>query len=113
MMEVRGEVLLLIVLSAAVTLSVRVLPFLTAHRLRLSPLAVAWFRLLPPAVLAALLLPELLLPGGRLITTLWSPDLMAAAISVAIALKTRSIMLTIIAGMASYSMLSALMQYVG
>lgn len=110
-MEVRSEVLLLIISSAAATIVVRVLPFLTAHRLNLSAWAVAWFRLLPPAVLAALLLPSLLVPDGEWIAGFWKPEIIAAILSTAVALKTRSIMLTIIAGMASYSVLSMLMSF--
>jgi len=105
-MEVRGEVLLLIVLSALVTVVVRVLPLLSAHRLRLSPWAVAWFRLLPPAILAALLLPELLLSDGALIGSLYNSRILAAALTAIVAFKTRNIMLSIITGMASYSLLT-------
>ncbi|MGI9297608.1 MAG: AzlD domain-containing protein [Gammaproteobacteria bacterium] len=105
-MQVRGEILILILLCALVTVVPRVLPFLAAHRMRLSPRAVAWFRFLPAAILSALLLPSLLLPGGEWPKTVWSPEIAAAFVAAAVALKTRGIILTIVAGMLSYAALS-------
>ena len=107
-MTVRGEVLALILLCALVTVIPRVLPFLAAHRMRLSPRAVAWFRFLPPAILASLLAPSLLMPGGEWLKTVWSPEIPAACLAAAVSLKTRSIVAALAAGMLGYAALSAL-----
>lgn len=105
-MQVRGEILILIALCALVTVVPRVLPFLAAHRMRLSPWAVAWFRFLPVAILSALLLPALLLPGGERLQSIWTPEIAAALLAAAAALKTRNIIVTIVVGMLSYAALS-------
>ena len=106
-MTVRPEILWLILLCALVTILPRVLPFLAAHRLRLSPLAVAWFRFLPAAILSALLFPALLFPGGEQLKTIASPEIAAAVVAAIVAWKTRGIILTIVAGMFCYAALSA------
>ena len=108
-MTVRGEILLLILLCMLVTIVPRVLPFLAAHRLRLAPLAVSWFRLLPAAILSALLTSGLFFPGGRLLQNFAAPELPAALLAALVALKTRSIIFTIIAGMAAHAILSKLL----
>ena len=110
-MSVRGEVLVLILLCMAVTIVPRVAPFLAARRMRLAPWAVAWFRFLPSAILSALLLPALLKPGGEWLTSVWSPEILAAFVAAAIAVKTRSIILTIIIGMLVYAVLSNITTY--
>ncbi len=106
-MEVRGEILVLILLCAAVTVVPRVLPFLAAAKLRLSPKMAAWLRFLPPAVLSAFLAPQLLPLNGE------PPEetavkLASAMIAAAVALKTGNIIITVVCGMLSFALFSAL-----
>lgn len=108
-MTVRGEILVLILLCALVTVIPRVLPFLTAHRMRLSPVMVAWFRFLPAAILSALLAPAIFAPGGEWLTTPLAPELLATCACAVIALKTRSIIPILITGMLTYAAFSAVL----
>ena len=65
-------------------------------------------RYVPPAVLAALVLPALLRPDGSLDLTLGNVWLLAGALAALVAWRTGNIWLTILAGMAAVWALSAL-----
>jgi branched-subunit amino acid transport protein len=65
-------------------------------------------RFVPPAVLSAIIFPEVMMPAGRFELTLANPRLPAAAIAVAIALWTRKTLPTIAAGMTALLLLQAL-----
>ncbi|MEX1082475.1 MAG: AzlD domain-containing protein [Halofilum sp. (in: g-proteobacteria)] len=108
-MILRPEVVLLIAGCMLVTLVPRVLPLLGARRLRLPPLAIAWLGYVPVAVIAALLAGELVLADGRLPATVADPRLLAGMVTLGIAFASRSIMLTVIGGMATFALLSALL----
>ncbi len=56
-------------------------------------------RFVPPAVLTAIIFPELLLPGGMLDLSLDNERLLAGLLAGLVAWRTRNIVLTIIAGM--------------
>jgi branched-subunit amino acid transport protein len=64
-----------------------------------------WLRYVPVAVLAALIVPAALAPQGRLE---FGANAWAAAVGVAIAWRTRSVLWPILGGMASYWLLRAL-----
>ncbi len=66
-------------------------------------------RFVPPAVLSALILPELLMPGGHLDVSLANPRWMAGLIAVVVAWRTKSILLTIVIGMAALLILQLLL----
>ncbi len=108
-MTLRLEVVLLIAACTLVTLLPRVLPLLGARRLRLPPLAVAWLGYVPVAVIAALLAGEILIAAGGRLATPGEPRLLAGVLTLAVAFATRSIMLTVLGGMASYALLSAML----
>jgi branched-subunit amino acid transport protein len=57
-------------------------------------------RFVPPAVLSAIILPELVLPGGALNLSLSNPRLIAGTIAAVVAWRTKNVLLTIGAGMA-------------
>ncbi|MGI9306421.1 MAG: AzlD domain-containing protein [Gammaproteobacteria bacterium] len=107
-MEVRGEILILILLCMAATIVPRVLPFLAASKLRLSPRFVAWLRFLPSAILSAFLAP-LLFPLNGEPPEETAAKLAAAAIAAAVSLKTGNIILTLVCGMLSFALFSALL----
>ncbi len=56
-------------------------------------------RFVPPAVLTAIIIPELLLPGGRLDISIGNERLLAGLLAVLVAWKTRNTILTILVGM--------------
>lgn len=108
-MSVRLEVLLLILGCMIVTQIPRVLPLLAARRLRLPPIAIAWLGYVPVAVIAALFAGEVVIRDGHLPTTWADPRLFAGLVTLIVAFATRSIMLTVVGGMASYALLAALL----
>jgi branched-subunit amino acid transport protein len=59
-------------------------------------------RYVPPAVLAAIIVPEVFVRGGELSLSLDSPTLLASAIAVLISWRTSSLLLTILVGMAAF-----------
>ncbi len=65
----------------------------------------AWFRkslrYVPTAVLSAIILPELALRSGSIDLSWRNPQLIAGAIAVLVAWRTRNVLLTILAGMAA------------
>lgn len=69
-----------------------------AHRLvDLPPIVERVLRQIPPAVLAAMVVPQLLRPEGSL--DLWQPELLAGAIAAFVSWKTRNIAVTLVVGM--------------
>lgn len=94
---------------AIVTYLPRLLPTLFLSGRTLRPVIAAWLRLIPPAVLAAMLVPSLLVREERLAV---SPDnlfLLAALAAFAVAWKWRSLSATVLVGMG----LVALGRYLG
>jgi branched-subunit amino acid transport protein len=72
----------------------------------------AWFRrglrFVPPAVLAALITPALLMPAGSIELSLGNERLLAGVLAFLVAWRTRSTWLTIAAGMLTLWFLSLL-----
>lgn len=64
-------------------------------------------RFVPPAVLCAIIFPEVLMTGGGLDAGLSNPRAPAAALAVLVALATRRTLPTIAAGMAALLLLQA------
>jgi branched-subunit amino acid transport protein len=65
-------------------------------------------RLVPSAVLAALIMPELLLPGGSFDLSLGNERLLAGALAWVVAWRTRSAWLTVACGMLALFVLNSL-----
>jgi len=83
----------------AVTYLPRLLPLWLFSSRDLPPLVVAWLRYVPAAVLAAMLLPSLVMPEGRFDVGLENLFLWAAIPVFAIAWRTRSLFPPVIVGM--------------
>lgn len=89
---------LAIVLAGVGTYLLRASFLVFAHRLvDLPPLVTRVLRQIPPAVLAALVLPALVRPEGTL--DLWQPQLLAGAVAAVVSWRTRNIALTLVVGM--------------
>lgn len=94
-----SSVWITIVLAGAGTYALRASFLAAAHRLvNLPPMTERILRQIPPAVLAALVLPALVRPGGEL--DLWQPRLLAGVVAGLVSWKTRNIGLTLVVGMA-------------
>lgn len=98
-MEVRSEILILIVLSGLVTLLPRVLPLMVLSRFQLPELVASWLKHVPVAVMAALIGQSLFLPEGKLPAG-FTVEMAAALFALWVAVRTRSLLGTVIAGVA-------------
>jgi branched-subunit amino acid transport protein len=76
-----------------------------------------WFRrglrFVPVAVLSAIILPELTSPNGSLFISWRNPQLLAGAVAVLVAAKTKNVILTILAGIAALLLLQGLFGWMG
>ena len=68
-------------------------------------------RFVPPAVLSALVFPELLMPSGHLDIGLGNHRWLAGLIAILVAWRTRSIFVTILAGMIALLLLQLLLPW--
>lgn len=66
-------------------------------------------RFVPPAVLTAIIVPELLLPGRQFDLSLGNARLLAGLLAAVVAWRTRNILLTIVAGMGALWILNAIL----
>jgi branched-subunit amino acid transport protein len=99
---------LTIVLMGLVTFGLRLAPFVLLERLALPTWLLRALRHVPPAVLAALIAPELLLADGALALEPLNARLIAGLVAALIAWRARSVLLTIAAGMAVLWVLQAI-----
>jgi branched-subunit amino acid transport protein len=97
-----------IVLIGVLTYLMRV-AFIGPSRLSLPPAVERALRFVPPAALAALIVPDLVGHNGALVLTLANPRLIAGVVALAVAWRTRSVALTLVVGMAVFWLLSALL----
>ena len=104
-MDVRPEILALILACAAVTILPRVLPLVLLSRIALPAWVLAWLAYVPVAVLAALLALEVLVVDGKPAVTTANPALLAILPALAVAALTRSLITTAAAGVGLYWLL--------
>ena len=100
-MDGTDALLLTILGMALVTYVPRVLPLVLLARRPLPPLVREWLALLPPALMAALVAQAVLIPGGELRVGWDNPSVVPALLSLLVAWRTRSLALTVVAGMAA------------
>lgn len=92
------EVWLTIVLAGAGSFALRASFLVAARRLvDLPPRVERILRQIPPAVLAALVVPALVRPEGSL--DLWQPELAAGLVAAVVSWRTRNVALTLVTGM--------------
>ncbi len=94
---------------AVVTYLPRLLPTLFLSGRHLRPIIVAWLRLVPPAVLAAMLVPSLLVREGYVDLAIDNLFFWAALVAFPVAWKSKSLFATVVVGMG----LVALGRYMG
>lgn len=99
---------LLIVLMGVITYALRLSLILLLDRVAVPPLVTESLRYVPPAVLSAIILPELFHPGVPLLLSLVNIRLVAGVIAIAVAWRTRNALLTIGVGMAALWLLQML-----
>ena len=85
-----------------VTFGVRYLPLALVSRMQLPPLAIKALRYVPVAVLTAITVPIMLMPAGTIDLTLQNSYLVGGIVALLVAWRTRSLLLTIVIGMAFF-----------
>lgn len=90
--------LLLLLAMAAVTYPPRVLPLWLLAKRRFPPRLLRFVQGFPVAVLAAFVVPLILMPKGTLDLSLHNLELVVAVPTVAVALWSRSLIATVVAG---------------
>lgn len=99
-MEINLYILLIILGSAIVTFVPRVLPLVVLSRITLPDWGMRWLSYVPIAVMAALVGQELMLQDGKLLFHK-NLELLAAVPTFAVAIVTRSLLGTVVAGIVS------------
>lgn len=98
-MPIWPDYALMIIGMGVVTYVPRWLPLVILSRRRLPGWLVHWLEFVPVAILSALLAPLLLTSGEPPRLDLGRPELLAALPTLAVALRTRSLGVTVLAGM--------------
>ncbi len=101
---------LTIIASGGVTYALRLSFIVLLGRVVLPEVLRRGLRFVPPAVLAAIILPELVLRQGHLDLAPANPRLLAGLLAGVIAWRTRNVLLTIGVGMAGLWLLQALVR---
>jgi branched-subunit amino acid transport protein len=90
-----------IIISGLITFAIRLSFIVVLGQMKVPETFTRALRFVPAAVLSALILPDMLRPGGELNLSIGNPRLLAGLVAGLVAWGTKNILLTIIAGMAS------------
>jgi branched-subunit amino acid transport protein len=90
---------LTMLLAGLVTFTIRLSFIWIIGQRTIPPLLQRALRLVPPAVLTAILVPEVFMPAGQLNLSFGNARLLAAVLAALVAWRTRSAMWTIVVGM--------------
>jgi branched-subunit amino acid transport protein len=90
---------LTMLLAGLVTFTIRLSFIWIIGRRSIPPLLRRALRLVPPAVLTAIIFPEIFMPTGQLDLSLGNARLLAAVLATLVAWRTRNVVLTIVVGM--------------
>jgi len=96
---VSSEYIVIVIGMGLVTFLPRWIPLFFLAKRSLPPILAEWLDLIPPAILSALLLPELLTTGDPRHMVLFQPKLLVAIPTFIFALKTKSLGGTVVVGM--------------
>jgi branched-subunit amino acid transport protein len=92
---------LTMLLAGLVTFTIRLSFVWIIGQRSVPPLLRRALRLVPPAVLTAIVFPEVFMPSGQLDFSFGNARLLAAVLAALVAWRTRSAVLTIVVGMLS------------
>ena len=93
------NVWLLLIGMGVVTYAIRLSLIVLIGRVDVPPLVQKALRFVPPAVLTAIIFPELLRPGGTLDLSFGNVRLLAGVLAAGVAWRTKNVLLTIGVGM--------------
>ncbi|GLX70462.1 AzlD domain-containing protein [Paenibacillus glycanilyticus] len=108
-MEIRWDILAIIIGASLVTFLPRVLPLVVLSRMQIPDLAMRWLSYIPIAVMAALLGNELLMTDGKMTPLRDNIELFAALPTFLVAIFTRSLLGTIVVGVVTVMLLRFLL----
>ena len=107
-MEIRADILWIILGTSIVTFIPRVLPLVVLSKMQLPDWGLRWLSYVPISVMAALVGQELLLSDGELVPFLENLEVWAAVPTFLVAIFTRSLLGTVLVGLASMMVLRLL-----
>ncbi len=96
------NVWVLMLIAGLLTFGIRLSFILILERIKVPQWFTRALRFVPAAVLSAIILPELAAPGGQWAISLRNPQLLAGAVAILVAWRTRNVLITIAAGMAAF-----------
>lgn len=97
------------IIAGLATFAIRLSFILLIGERDVAPWARRALRLVPPAVLTAIIVPEMLLLGGNLDLSLGNERLLAGGLAALVAWRTRNVVLTIGVGMLALWLLKAIL----
>jgi branched-subunit amino acid transport protein len=105
------NVWLLLICMGLVTYAIRLSLIILIGRISLPPIIQWALCLVPPAVLSAIIFPELLMPKGTLDLSFGNLRLLAGTVAAVVAWRTRNVLLTIGVGMVALWVLQAVIPH--
>jgi branched-subunit amino acid transport protein len=93
---------LIIVGMGLVTYAIRLSLIVLMGRIRVPPIVERALRFVPPAVLSAIIVPELLRPAGMLNLSLGNPRLLAGMLAALVVWRTKNVFVAIAVGMLAF-----------
>jgi len=101
----------LLICMGLVTYAIRLSLIILIGRVNLPPIIQWALCLVPPAVLSAIIFPELLMPKGTLDLSFGNLRLLAGTVAAVVAWRTRNVLLTIGVGMVALWVLQAVIPH--
>ncbi len=99
---IKSDELVLVLGMAVVTFALRYPLLALAGRIHFPANVTRALKYVPPAVLTAIIVPEILLPDGTLRLSPTSPYIIGAVVATVVAWWTKNLLLTIVLGMAAF-----------
>jgi len=90
---------LIVIAMGIVTFGIRLVPIVLLGRIEIPLVVQQALRFVPPAVLTAIIVPELLFRDGQIDVSLTNVRLLAGLIAIVVAWRTKNALITIGAGM--------------
>jgi branched-subunit amino acid transport protein len=100
---------LILLAAGAITYLIRLSFIALLGRIDVPPLVGRALRFVPPAVLSAIIFPEMLRPNGALDLSLGNVRLLAGLLAAIVAWRSKNVLLTIAVGMVALWVLRAVM----
>ena len=101
---------LIVIAMGIVTFGIRLFPIVLLGRIEIPLIVQRALRFVPPAVLTAIVVPELLYHNGQVDVSLMNVRLLAGLIAIVVAWRTKHALITIGTGMIALWALSAIVR---